>query len=146
VLFNKARDDLSDKQLQTIKQKMDRLWKINVFTSQKEVSKGDFVSMMKQRYESNTTAFIEMVRAFSSNWSEVIDLNGDKCVSEDEFISNFVAQTHNHIQNDKKFFYRLQPSNGRVANDNIIEYFVHFATEPEKSKPDVILNAINSGI
>ncbi|XP_060594274.1 sarcoplasmic calcium-binding protein-like isoform X2 [Ruditapes philippinarum] len=142
----KARNELSDKQLKTIKQKMDRLWKTFYFTNKKEISKDDFINMMKQRYESNTAAFIEMVLVFSTIWCEVIDLNGDKFLSKDEFILNFVAQTHNNIRKDEQFFYTFQPINERVPNEDIIAYFVRFGTESNRSKSDVVLNAVDSGV
>ncbi|XP_060599517.1 sarcoplasmic calcium-binding protein-like [Ruditapes philippinarum] len=141
-----AHGNLSDQQLKTMKNKMDKLWKTFVFTNKKEVSKEDFLSMLKQRYESNTTALIGMMRVFPTDWCEAIDLNGDKFLSKDEFILNFVAETHNNIQTDEKFFYMYHPINERVALDDVIESFVLFVTEPDEAKSDIVLNAIDSGL
>jgi hypothetical protein len=141
----KAHGDLSDMKLNAMKTKMYRLFKAFYFTNKKEISKDDFINMMKQRYESNTTALIEMVLAYATKWSDVIDLNGDRFLSKDEFILNFVAQRHSNIRKDEQFFYTFQPKNERIANADIAAYFVRFGTEPDRSKPDVVLNAINSG-
>jgi hypothetical protein len=126
--YYRARNVLSDEQLKTIRNKMDTLWKVFYFTNKKELSIEDFVSIMKQRYESNKTALIEMVYAFSTDWLEAIDLNGDKFLSKDEFIMNFLAETRTNVQKDEQFFYTFQPINDRIPNDDIIAYFVRFVT------------------
>jgi hypothetical protein len=126
--------------------KMDRLWKDFFFTNKKELSKKDFVSMIKQRYESNTTAFNEMVRAFLSEWCEVIDLNGDTFLSEEEFLLNFAAEKHTNINQNKQVFYSMKPINGRVPNDAIIAYYFRYVSDPDKANFDIILDAINSGV
>jgi hypothetical protein len=129
-----------------MKNKMDGLWKAFVFTNKNEVSKDDFVSMLKHRYESNTTALIGMMRMFATGWCEVIDLNGDTFLSKDEFILNYVAETHNNIRTDENFFYMYHPINERVALDDVIESSVLFVTESDEAKSDIILKAIDSGL
>jgi hypothetical protein len=83
---------------------MDTLWEVFYFTNKKELSIEDFVSMIKQRYESNKTALIEMVCVFSTDWLEAIDLNGDKFLSKDKFIMDFLAEMRTNVQKDEQFF------------------------------------------
>ncbi|XP_060558782.1 sarcoplasmic calcium-binding protein-like [Ruditapes philippinarum] len=142
----KARDDLTDKQIKKIVKEMNRLWKVFFFTNKKELSKNDFINMMKQRYESNTATFIEMVRAFTTDWCKLLDLDGDTFLAKNEFIMNFVAGTHNNTQIDEQFFYMYNPVNDRFPVDDLIESFVLFAIEPDSSKPDIFLNGIQIGV
>ncbi|XP_060576329.1 sarcoplasmic calcium-binding protein-like isoform X2 [Ruditapes philippinarum] len=142
----KARDDLTDKQKNKIIKEMDRLWKVFYFTNKKELSKDDFINMMKQRYESNITACIELVRAFSTDWCKLLDLDEDTFLSKNEFIMDFVAGTHNSTQIDEQFFYMYNPVNDRFPVDDLIESCVIFATEPDSSKPDIFLNGILIGV
>jgi hypothetical protein len=142
----KTRSDLADKQIKKIIKEMDKLWNVFFFQNKKELSKDDLINMMKQSYESNATALAEKVRVFASDWCNLIDLDGDTFLSKDEFIMNFVAGTHNNTQIDERFFYMYNPVNERFPNDQIVQSFVLFATEPDKSKPDIFLNGINIGV
>ncbi|XP_060577556.1 uncharacterized protein LOC132734727 [Ruditapes philippinarum] len=142
----RARCDMTDKQIKTFIKEMDRLWKGFFFTNKKELSKDDFINLMKQRYESNTTAFIEMVLLFESGWCKLIDLNGDKFLSKDEFIMDFNTGKLSNTKIDETFFYMYQPVNDRIPLDDMIMSFVLFFTEPGKSKPDIVFNGLNIGV
>jgi hypothetical protein len=87
-----------------------------------------------------------MVRAFLSEWCEVIDINGDTFLSEEEFLLNFAAEKHTNIPQNKQLFYMMKPLNGRVPNVDIITYYLRFATESDMAKQDIIVDAINSGV
>ncbi|XP_060564837.1 sarcoplasmic calcium-binding protein-like [Ruditapes philippinarum] len=142
----KTRNNLTYKQIKKIIKEMDKLWNVFFFQNKKELSKDDFINMIKQSYESNATALTENVRVFASDWCNLIDLDGDTFLSKDEFIMNFVAGTHNNTQIDERFFYMYNPVNERFPVDDIIKSFVLFATESDKSKPDIFLNGINIGV
>jgi hypothetical protein len=139
----KARNDLTDKQKEKIIKEMNRLWKVFFFTNKKELSKNDFINMLNQRYNSNTTSFIEMVRAFATDWCKLLDLDGDTFLSKNEFIMNLVAGKHKNTHIDEHFFYMYKPVNDRFPVDDFIESVVLFATEPDRSKPDILLNGIS---
>ncbi|XP_060558783.1 sarcoplasmic calcium-binding protein-like [Ruditapes philippinarum] len=142
----RVRGDMTDKQIKMFIKDMDRLWKDFYFTNKKELSKDDFINLMKQRYESNTTAFIEMVLLFESGYCKLIDLNGDKFLSKDEFIMDFNTGKLSNTKIDEQFFYMYRPVYDRIPFNDMIMSFVRFYTEPDKLKTDIVLNGLNIGV
>jgi hypothetical protein len=86
-----------------------------------------------------------MVDNFISDWSNVSDLNGDKFISKEEFLIDALATGRYDITKDKGVFFSLKPVNGLVPLKQAIRKFVSFVTEDDKTKPDNIKNALDSG-
>jgi hypothetical protein len=110
-----------------------------------EITKDDFVEMLKQKYESNKEVFTEMMREYISDWCETMDLNDDYFISKEEFLTNVFASRHNTIAADDELFQAFRPVNGRFPVRTIINYFIRSATDTNESTSDVFQDALDSG-
>jgi hypothetical protein len=99
---------------------MDRIWRSIILNNATEITTVDFTEMMKERYESVESAFMEMIRVYMSGWCETMDLNNDSFISKEEFL---FASQHNYIAKADEMFLAFNPVNGRVPVEEIINYY-----------------------
>ncbi|XP_060570004.1 uncharacterized protein LOC132728368 [Ruditapes philippinarum] len=91
---------LSDEHLKEINKRTDRIWRKIILNNTLEITKDDFVEMLKQKYEADKEVFTEMIREYISDWCEMMDLNDDYIISKEEFLTNVFASRHNTIAAD----------------------------------------------
>ncbi|XP_060556911.1 sarcoplasmic calcium-binding protein-like [Ruditapes philippinarum] len=143
--FYKDLDYLSDEHLTEIEKRMDRIWRSIMLNNTKEITKVDFTEMMKERYEADKSIFIEMIRDYISGWCETMDLNNDSFISKEEFLTDMFASQHNDTAKDDEMFLAFNPVNGRIPVEEIINYFIRFATEKNESTSDIFETAMDTG-
>jgi hypothetical protein len=125
---------------------MVRLWKAVHLFNNTEISQAEFVQTVKQQFESNNTAFYELIRVYMSELSKFIDCNADDLISNDEFLTLLNALGHSNTAQNEKQFFSIPDINGKVAPAVVVANFMRFVFENDKSKPDIFKNSLDSGI
>jgi hypothetical protein len=132
--------------MKTIEEQFLRLWQTVILNNQIELSEEIFLDIMTQRYETNKTAFIEMIREYISTVWKVVDINGDCFISEEEFMNDVVSTGHIDTKKYNALFFSFKPTNGRVPMTKLTEEYIRFATENLESKRYFFKNALDFGV
>ncbi|XP_060562876.1 sarcoplasmic calcium-binding protein-like [Ruditapes philippinarum] len=140
--YDCARDEKQSSSLETMVQ----LWKAVHLFNNTEISQAEFVQTVKQQFESNNTAFYELVRVYMSELSKFIDCNADDLISNDEFLTLLNALGHNNTAQNEKQFFSIPDINGKVPPAVVVANFMRFVFENDKSKPDIFKNSLDYGI
>ncbi|XP_053380824.1 sarcoplasmic calcium-binding protein-like [Mercenaria mercenaria] len=110
---------------------IERLWRTALLGGRSEVSKNEFVEILKTSYESNKTNFVETMREFDRAFFEVIDLNGDNFLSKEECMLDLMATNHMDTFKDEEFFNAHKLVNGLIPFEEEIDVWLRFQTEDD---------------
>ncbi|XP_045208741.2 sarcoplasmic calcium-binding protein-like [Mercenaria mercenaria] len=139
-------DFLEDEQRNHTIATIDRLWRNALLGGRSEVSKDEFVEMLKTSYESNKTNFVETMRELDREFLEVIDLNGDNSLSKEEYMMDLMAAKHMDTFKDEEFFNSHKLVNGLIPIEEAVDVWLRFQTEDDMTKTDILENALKSGL
>lgn len=126
---------------------MDELMKEFLFRGRPgPISEQEFVDMNNSEFKEDREKFTEKMRMCLAADFANMDISGKGSLTEDEFVKAFRSLGHENITLDKKFFQSYNPVNGEVQLEALIDSWVEFATSEDSSKPDMVKEALESGM
>jgi predicted nucleic-acid-binding protein len=144
--FYKGHNNLKNAQLETIKGTLERRWRRVMLDNRVSISLRDFISMFKERYESDKTTFTKMIIKVESTAVKAIDSNCDNMISKEEFIKDMDSSGRMDMANNSRFFFSFPGINGCVPVEVLLSSLVRFLTEDDQTKPDSIKTFLDSDI
>jgi hypothetical protein len=135
---------LKNAQLEKSKRTLERRWRRVMLDNRVSISLGDFISMFKERYESDKPAFTKMITEVELTAVEAIDSNCDNMISKDEFVEDMESIGRMDMTNNEKFFFSFPDINGRVPAEVLLAGLVLFLTEDDQTKPDSFKTILDS--
>ncbi|XP_062619281.1 sarcoplasmic calcium-binding protein-like [Saccostrea cucullata] len=125
---------------------IEQWWNTYIFRAGagKEISVDDFVSILSADYKKDKAGFKDSMQKCFEKVFDVIDMDKDRTIDLDEFVFAFRAFGHENEAVLKSVFDSYGQK--KVPMKKLVDSWVQFVCDEDKSKKDVLLEAFKKGM